>query len=163
MAACLPETRHPEETMIEPSLLKLAVKSRTAVPVLDQSTDLALAKLDRITADLAAALQVEYYGPPVGLDAGRDVYRLVVREHRLSPSQVAWGLWVCTALPHAQWRADWRIQDTSRLRKRQIVAALPAFFSGFLAAVEAAGRGQSRAGRRLAEFAELFQGAAVSG
>jgi len=139
-------------------LLDLAVKSHAATPAVDERADAALAKLDRIMAELCAALQVEYYGPPVGLNAGRDVYRLVVRKHQLSPSEAVWGLWVCTALPHAQWRADWRIQDTSRLRKRKIIAVLPAFFQGFLAAVQAAGQTHGRAGVRLAEFAEVFSG-----
>ncbi|HET9121991.1 MAG TPA: hypothetical protein VFN52_00680 [Acidiferrobacteraceae bacterium] len=115
-----------------------------------------LAQLDHVLDGLAAALKVEYFGPEVGVGDGRAVYRLVVREHALGPAERQWGLRICTALPHAQWRADWALAASGRQRRAAIVAALPAFFVGYWQAVQQAGRAESRAGRRLYELALSF-------
>lgn len=117
-----------------------------------------LRRIDAAVACLASDLRVEYYGPEVGLGRGRHVYRLVVRCHRLGPSESGWGVWVCTALPHAGWRADWPLGGVSTLRRREVLKVLPQFFKGYCAAVAEAGLATSRAGRRLAELAECFDG-----
>lgn len=116
----------------------------------------ALCRLDAMMTEIASALQVEYYGPEVGVGAGRHVYRLVVRAHEWETGSAAWSLKVCTALPHAKWRADWSVQAASRQRKMHILAALPAFFAGYAAAVIAAGKAESAAGRRVTALAQRF-------
>lgn len=131
-------------------------RSRANVVDVDAALDDALIRLDALLADIAGQLTVEYYGPAVGIDAGRDVYKLVVRQHEWRIHEKTWSAKVCTALPHAQWRADWAMQGTGRLRKQLIVKALPAFFSGYAAAAVAAGKSETIAGRRLAELAALF-------
>lgn len=135
----------------------LARQCRAAEIQLGAPLDGALTELDSLLATLAAELEVEYYGPEVGIESGRHVYRLVVRPHEWRIHQPRWSLKVCTALPHAGWRADWPVQGASRLRKRRIVSALPAFFAGYTAAVNAAGKGDTRAGQRLVELACRFR------
>lgn len=134
----------------------LAARARDAEFVVDAQLDRALAQLDRTLAQLAAELRVEYFGPHVGVGAGRAVYRLVVREHRFRYDELAWSLKVCTALPHAQWRADWAIQGVSRARKILIVRALPAFFAGYASALTQAGCHESGAARRVRALAAIF-------
>jgi hypothetical protein len=134
----------------------LAAQSRAPEIAPDAPLDAALARLDRMLAELAAELEVEYYGPEVGIAAGRQVYRLVVRRHTWRILAPGWSLKICTALPHAGWRADWPVQGAGRLRQRAVVRALPAFFAGYREAVRAAGRADSPAGRRVAELAARF-------
>lgn len=137
----------------------LARASRAETVRMTADLDAALTQLDNMMAGLARELQVEYYGPAIGIGEGRDVYRLVVRAHEWEIKQPSWSLKVCTALPHAQWRADWAVQGTSRQRKSLIVRALPAFFTGFAEAIAQAGKGDSSAGRRVQELARHFAAA----
>lgn len=134
----------------------IATRARAAEFAVDAPLDTALTQLDRTLAQLADELRVEYFGPHIGIGAGRAVYRLVVREHRFRFDELAWSLKVCTALPHAQWRADWAIQGVSRARKILVVRALPEFFAGYASALTGAGCHESRAGRRVRELAAAF-------
>lgn len=142
---------------VSQSIAHLAAQTPTPLAV-DPEAERGLRELDRMLAGLASELQVEYYGPEVGLGAGQPVYRLVVREHVFGTGEQAWGLKVCTALPQAKWRADWSIHAVARLRKRAVIAALPAFFAGYAAAVAQAGKETTAAGRRVAQLAQLFRG-----
>lgn len=142
---------------VPPAIARLATLGEPSLAV-DADCERALRELDRMLAGLAGELQVEYYGPAVGLGTGEPVYRLVVREHVSGAGQRAWGLKVCTALPHANWRADWSIHAVARLRKRAVVAVLPAFFEGYAAAIAQAGKDGTAAGIRVAQLAQLFRG-----
>ncbi|MHB1951681.1 MAG: hypothetical protein ACYCQK_09425 [Acidiferrobacteraceae bacterium] len=113
-----------------------------------------LVRLDHMLDGLTGALEVEYYGPEVGLAAGRSVYRMVVRRHHLGASLDSWGLWICTALPHALWRPAWRLAQVGRLRRLEVVRRLPAFFRGYAAAVQDAGKSGTNAGRRVLVLAK---------
>lgn len=141
---------------MQPFIEHLIAQSRAGTVRVDEGLDAALAQLDALLARLADALRVEYYGPEIGVAAGRHVYRLVVRAHEWEINDPAWSLKVCTALPHARWRADWAVQGVGRLRKALVVQALPAFFTGYAAAIAAAGRGDTPAGRQVAELAGAF-------
>ena len=134
----------------------LARASRAPALRPDGELDAALTQLDKMMEGLARELEVEYYGPAIGIGAGRDVYRLVVRAHEWEIKRPTWSLKVCTALPHAQWRADWAVQGASRQRKALIVRALPEFFAGFAQAIAEAGKGDSAAGKRVGEIAQRF-------
>lgn len=134
----------------------LATQARAPQVRIDDALDAALTQLDHMLTNLARDLQVEYYGPAIGVDAGREVYRLVVRAHEWRIHQHEWSLKICTALPHAGWRADWAIQSAARRRKILVVQALPEFFVGYYAAVCAAGKQDTNAGRRLGELARRF-------
>jgi hypothetical protein len=116
----------------------------------------ALAALDAEMAQLADALHVEYVGPGVGMaDMGAEhVYRLVVRRHVRDAATAGWGLRICDALDNNDLRPMWAIQGAGRLRKQQVVAALPEFFRGYAEAVTAAGKAETDAGRRVAALAE---------
>lgn len=116
-----------------------------------------LARWDRALDALTGALEVEYYGPDVGLGAGRAVYRMVVRRHRLGACVDSWGLWICTALPHARWRPAWRLGQVGRLRRREVIKRLPAFFDGYAGAVRQAGKDGTKAGRRILELAHRLR------
>lgn len=142
---------------VSPAIAHLATRCEPSL-ALDADSERALRELDGILAGLAGELQVEYYGPEVGLGAGQPVYRLVVREHLSGVGEKAWGLKVCTALPQANWRADWSIHAVARQRKRAVIAALPAFFAGYAAAIAQADKGASAAGVRIAQLAQLFRG-----
>lgn len=135
----------------------LIAQSRASPVVAGVDLNGALTQLDRMLEDLAADLQVEFYGPHVGLFPDRPSYRLVVRAHVWDTQRARWGLAVCTALPSGGWRADWRVQAVSRLRRNVLVQALPEFFVGFAAVVRAAGKGDSGAGRRLCQIADQFR------
>ena len=50
----------------------------------------------------------------------------------------------------------WPIYGVARLRKQQLVQALPHFFSGLADAVRAAGKGETPAGRCVLGLAEAF-------
>lgn len=121
----------------------------------NRELDDALAHLDHMLAGLCVALRVEYFGPYVGVER-RDAHRLVVREHAWQLGQPSWSLKVCASAPAANWRAEWAIQNASRMRKPLIVRALPEFFTGFAAAIEAQGKSQTPAGARIGEIAALF-------
>jgi len=138
----------------------LIARSRTSQPRVDRQLECALTQLDAMLEALAADLQVEHYGPDIGLGAGAHVYRLVVRPHEWHIHKRAWCLRVCTALPHAGWRADWTMQGASRLRKQRIVHRLPDFFSGYADAIRAAGKADTNAGRRAIDVAQQFRSGA---
>jgi hypothetical protein len=136
----------------------LAVQAHGEVCV-DAALDRALERLDAVLAEIAAALAVEHYGPGVGVEGRADVYRLVVRAHQLDArSPPAWGLKICDATPHGNWRVAWAIHAASRRRKHTLVKALPEFFDGYAEAVAAAGKTDTPAGRRLLEIAKRFAG-----
>ena len=134
----------------------LVAQSRAPEVVVNGQLDAALTQLDSMIARLAEDVAVEYYGPDIGINAGKEVYKLVVRQHEWQIHEPAWSLRVCTALPHAGWRADWAIQGASRLRKKNIVKALPAFFVGFAAAITQAGKAETNAGSRILQLSKLF-------
>lgn len=117
--------------------------------------DDALAHLDHMLTGLCEAVRVEYFGPYVGVER-RDAHRLVVREHTWQLGQRSWSLKVCASAPAANWRAEWAIHNASRMRKPLIVRALPEFFAGFAAAIEAQGKIRTPAGARISEIAMLF-------
>lgn len=136
-------------------LVLLKERSRLRAIRVDDELTAALARLDRMLAQLCAALEVEYCGPCVGVEKA-EVHRLVVRAHEVAPSRREWGLKVCLAAGEARWRAEWSIQGAGRLRKRLIVQALPEFLAGFAQAVEESGKGETPAGRRVLELARWF-------
>jgi hypothetical protein len=141
---------------MQPFIEHLINQSRAQTVQVDEALDAALAQLDALLAQLAGALRVEYYGPEIGVGAGRHVYRLVVRAHEWEINNPTWSLKVCTALPHAGWRADWAVQGVARQRKALVVQALPAFFDGYATAIAAAGEADTPAGRQVVELARVF-------
>ncbi len=135
----------------------LVARGRAVEPQVDRQLDNALMRLSMMLEALAAELRVEYLGPEVGLGPGVHVYRLVVREHECEWQRRVWSVRVCTALPHAGWRAEWTLPGASRLRKRIIVRCLPEFFHGYGQAILAAGKDRTNAGMRVLELARRFQ------
>lgn len=136
----------------------LAEQAALATPPVTAELDAALAQLDEEFESLAPQLEVEYVGPGVGMAdmKAEHVFRLVVRHHVWDVGTRGWGLKVCDALPNCDFRPMWPVQGVGRLRKRQLLAVLPAFVTGFAAAVEAAGKADSPAGRRISEMAQAF-------
>ena len=120
--------------------------------------DEALEALDMEMAQLAGALKVEYVGPGVGMaDMNAEhVYRLVVRHHLWDTTTAGWGVRICDALDNNDLRPMWSLQGVGRLRKRQVVAVLPEFFRGYADALEAAGKVDTAAGRRVLEMARAL-------
>ena len=139
----------------------LAQLSRSPSIRVDAELDGALAHLDHMLEGLCGALKVEYLGPFVGVER-LDAHRLVVREHMWRLGAPAWSLKICPTAPAANWRAEWAIQSASRMRKPIIVRALPEFFCGFAAAVDAAGKSSLPAAGRLREVAALFGAAEIA-
>jgi hypothetical protein len=133
------------------------------VPV-SRELDEALAALDEEMAHLAEALRVDYVGPGVGMAdmKAEYVYRLVVRHHVWDTTTAGWGLRVCDALDNNDLRPMWPMHGVGRLRKRQLVAALPAFFRGYAEAVSAAGKADTPEGRRVSELARALGLKAIS-
>ncbi len=136
-------------------LSHLLSQARAEAVTVDARLDDALARLDHMLEGLAGALQVEVFGPHVGVETPA-AHQLVIRAHawRLGPS--SWSLKVCSTAPQAGFRAEWSVQGAGRLRKQRIVKALPQLFADYAAAVSAAGRGDSPAGRRVLELARRF-------
>lgn len=134
----------------------LVERSRAEQPKVDAALENALARLDHLLAGVSAELQVEYYGPGVGVETAA-AHRLVVRAHAWGGGRPQWGVRVCSAAPQAHWRAEWTLQAAGRLRKALIVRALPEFFAGYGQAVAAAGRAQSASGQRVAALARRFE------
>ena len=122
----------------------------------DKALDDALARLSRILAQLAPALAVEYRGPFVGLGAGREAFCLAVRAHEEAPGTAVWAARVCSAGPHRGLGAHWDLAAVSRLRKPVLAHALPEFLAGYYAAVAAAGKADTSAGRRLLALAQAL-------
>ncbi len=141
---------------MEPFLAIVRERAQAQPVVVDRALDEALAHLSRALAQIARAVKVEYQGPFVGLGAGREAFCLAVRAHTEAPDRVSWGVRVCSAEPQAHLRAHWEIARVGRLRKAVVVAALPAFVSGYYEAVQAAGKAHTRSGQRLADLVQAL-------
>jgi predicted transcriptional regulator len=138
-------------------LVHLAVEARNPRVRVDAALEEALAQLAAVLERLCQELQVEYVGPPVGVEA-REVHRLVVAAHAWTTGAPSWGVRVCSSRSPFGWRAEWTLAGAGRLRKRLIVQALPEFLEGFVQAVVAAGKADTPAGRQLARLREAFSG-----
>lgn len=143
---------------MEPFLRVLHDRIRAQEIRADAPLDVALGQLSRLLAQLADDLKTEYIGPPVGLGAGQGAFCLAIRAHSEVVRERHWAVRVCSAQPHAALRAEWDLPAVSRLRKAVVVRALPAFLSGYLAAVAAAGKDGTRAGLRLASIVRALTG-----
>ena len=137
----------------------LARQSRAPRVVIDGTLDQALAALDAELAGLAGELEVEYFGPGVGVDADPDAYRLVIKAHREDVGEPGWSLRVCDSAPSRAWHSMWAVHGVGRLRKVRVVRALGDCLAGYLAAVEAAGKADTGAGARLRALVDAFQSA----
>lgn len=139
-------------------IARLAAQAQQGAVSVTAELDRDLADLDRELEALAPQLEVEYVGPGVGMaDMNAEhVFRLVVRHHVWDVNTAGWGLKVCDALPNCEFRPMWPVQGTGRLRKKQLVKALPAFFAGYLAAIRAAGKADTAVGRRVQAMAAAF-------
>ena len=126
----------------------LVAQSRLGTVTVNATLDDALTHLDNMLAGLAEALQVEYLGPYVGVETLL-AHRMVVRPHEWKIHQPSWSMKICSAIPEANYRAEWPAQGSSRLRKKLIVKALPEFFAGYAEAVRTAGKIDTPAGQRL--------------
>lgn len=133
----------------------LVERSRAEQPKVDTALEGALTRLDHLLAEVSADLQVEYYGPCVGVEAAA-AHRLVVRAHAWDSGRPQWGVRICSAAPQAHWRAEWTLRGAGRLRKALIVRVLPEFFAGYSLAAAAAGRVRSASGQRVADLARRF-------
>lgn len=133
----------------------LAQQSRLPKITVNEKLHAALTRLDYMLEGICREIALEFYGPYVGVEQ-RETHQLVVRAHEWKIHQALWSLKVCVATPAANWRAEWAIQGTSRLRKPIIVAALPDFFQGFSAVIAAARRDGTPAGQRVKEITTLF-------
>lgn len=145
-----------EQTMID-LLAEQAHAERVRV---NGELDEALRALDAEMSELAGVLQVEYVGPGVGMrdmDA-ENVFRLAVRYHVWDTTEAGWGLKVCDGLPTGALRAMWPIYGVARLRKQQLVQALPEFFAGLAKAVCEAGKDETPSGRRVLALSAAFAG-----
>lgn len=133
----------------------IAAQTHAGQVRVNDELDRALRALDAEMDELADALRVEYVGPGVGMqDMGAEhVFRLAVRHHVWDVNQAGWGLKVCDGLPNGGLRAMWPIYGVARLRKQQLVLALPGFFAGLADAVRSAGKDDTPAGRRVLELA----------
>lgn len=138
-------------------VVTLRDQGRSVSPCIDPKVDEGLGRLSRLLTTLAQALEVPYIGPMVGLGAGRDAFCLAVGAHIESPNNAVWSVRVCSAQPHAGLRANWDMSVVGRLRKVVVIQALPAFLAGYAVAVVTAGKGDTKAGRRLKEIALAFE------
>lgn len=146
---------------MKPFLPFLAQLSHATTIAVDSELDDALARLDHMLDGLCAALEVEYFGPHVGVER-LDAHRLVIRKHMWRLDAPAWSLKICPTAPSANWRAEWAIQSASRMRKPIIVRALPEFFVGFAAVIDGAGKRDSVAAKRVREVALMFNSAEIA-
>lgn len=133
----------------------LVQQSKSDKVRVDGDLDGALSSLDHMMDGICADLQVEYFGPFVGVETP-EAHQLVVRAHEWRIHQFLWGLKVCSAAPQANYRAEWAVQGSGRLRKQLIVKVLPAFFAGFAEAVRKAGKADLPAGKRVLDLAQRF-------
>lgn len=117
--------------------------------------DDAMRRFDTMFDALSAALEVEHFGPFVGVETLK-AHQLVVRLHRSGPATYAWGLRVCSTAPSADFRPEWTPHGASRMRRPIIVRALPELVAGFSRAVLAAGKTGSPAGQRIHAIAQHF-------
>ncbi len=118
--------------------------------------DDALKHLDNVMTGIAGDLQVEFFGPFVGVETEL-AHQLIVRAHSWELGGKEWSLKVCTTAPQSDFRPEWPIQGSGRLRKQLIVKALPAFFKDYVEAVAQAGRADTPSGKRIAQLAERFK------
>ncbi|APZ42184.1 hypothetical protein [Acidihalobacter ferrooxydans] len=120
--------------------------------------DAALRELDTEMSELAEVLRVEHIGPGVGMRdmQAEHVFRLAVRHHVWNVTEEGWGLKVCDGLPNGSLRPMWPIYGVARLRKQQLIQALPEFFVGLADAVRDAGKDETPAGRRVLSIAAAF-------
>ncbi|HQU16224.1 MAG: hypothetical protein B7Z66_09930 [Chromatiales bacterium 21-64-14] len=139
----------------------LAQRSRTDAPEMSSEVTEALAQLDQELATLTAQLEVEHYGPAVGLDGASEAYRLVVRCHEWQPNRPTWSLKVCDATPNCQWRATWTVQGVGRRRRARILQALPAFLSDYVQVLAAANKTERPAAQRIQEMARILSAPAA--
>ncbi len=116
----------------------------------------ALHRLDHMLADLAADLQTAYAGPYVGLRHSPEQHLLAVAEHRWSLEKIGWGIAICSLHSTYGMRAEWTLANVSRERLPIIVAALPAFFSGYASATSKSAARERPSALRLKSLAELF-------
>ena len=84
------------------------------------------------------------------------VHRMMVRSHEWKIHHCAWSMKIRCATPQGGWRAEWAIQGAGRLRKKSVIQALPEFFRGYAAAVQAAGKTHTAAGKRSVQLARDF-------
>lgn len=133
----------------------LAEQSQNDVIPINSTLDDALTHLDNMLTGIAAALQVEYIGPYVGVETLK-AHAMVVRAHEWQIHQPSWSMKICSAIPEANYRAEWPAQGASRLRKRLIVRALPTFFAGYAEAIQQAGKADTTAGRRVLAMQQQF-------
>ncbi|MDP2027638.1 hypothetical protein [Sulfuriferula sp.] len=133
----------------------LVEQSRLDKIAVNPALDDALTHLDHTLAGLSESVQVEYKGPFVGVETLK-AHQLMVLRHEWKIHQPSWSMKVCVAAPEANCRAEWPVQGVSRLRKVMVVKALPEFFAGFSAAVQAAGKADSPAGVRIIELVQRF-------
>lgn len=117
--------------------------------------DDALKHLDNVMTGIAGDLQVEFFGPFVGVETEK-AHQLVVRAHNWELGGKEWSLKVCTTAPQSDFRPEWPLQGSGRLRKQLIVKALPAFFQGYAEAVAQAGKSDTPSGKRIVQFAARF-------
>lgn len=133
----------------------LAEQSQNDVIPINSTLDDALTHLDNMLTGIAAALQVEYIGPYVGVETLK-AHAMVVRAHEWQIHQPSWSMKICSAIPEANYRAEWPAQGASRLRKRLIVRALPTFFAGYAEAIQQAGKADTAAGQRVLAMQQQF-------
>lgn len=133
----------------------LAEQSQLDVVPVNTELDDALTHLDNMLTGIAAALQVEYIGPYVGVETLK-AHAMVIRAHEWQIHQPSWSMKICSAIPEANYRAEWPVQGASRLRKRLIVKALPTFFAGYASAIQQAGKADTAAGQRVLAMQQQF-------
>ncbi len=145
-------------TRIEVERLRPLAEAARGNGALSPEADTALGLLEQELNAIAEALRLEYVGPGVGMadmDA-EHVYRLVIREHEHNVAQRGWGVMVCDALPNCDYRAMWPLTGVGRLRRRQVVAALPELLRGYREAIVGGGREDTPAAQRLVAIEGLF-------
>lgn len=125
---------------------------------LTAEADAALQALETELNAIAAELQVEHVGPGVGMaDMNAEgAYRIVVREHEHDVTRREWGVMVCDAADNCDYRPMWPLSGTGRLRRRQVMQALPELVAGWRAAANEAGSLLTPAGQRLAALDAIF-------
>lgn len=135
------------------TLRPLAAAAREGATA-EASVNTALLALEQELNRLSESLQVEYVGPGVGMAdmQAESVYRLVIRAHEHDVTRTRWGVMVCDALDNCDYRPMWPMTGVGRLRRRQVIAVVPEFVKGFRDAVDAAGKGDTPAGQRLARI-----------
>ncbi|MGM0554302.1 MAG: hypothetical protein ACQETK_11065 [Pseudomonadota bacterium] len=145
-------------TRIEVDTLRPLAEAARGNGAPSPEADTALGLLEQELNAIAEALRLEYVGPGVGMAdmQAEHVYRLVIREHEHNVAERGWGVMVCDALPNCDYRPMWPMTGVGRLRRKQVVAALPELLHGYREAVARGGREDTEAAQRLATIAALF-------